>query len=796
MLRIILTALISTLIVTTSALALPAGYSQQAYYNGELYNPIAARFAPDGRVFIVEKAGVIKTAATVGGPLTTVVDIRADVHDYWDRGLTSLAVHPQWPTQPYLYILYSYDAPPGQVAPYWRDACPSPPGPTEGGCVVEGRLERVQVNVSTWTVAGRTLLVRDWCQQYPSHSVGDLQFGPDGYLYASGGEGASFTFTDYGQGGSPANPCSDPYTGSPSTSEGGALRAQDRLTTGDPQSLSGALIRIDPVTGLGASSNPEYSSSDPNRQRLLAYGFRNPLRFTFRPLTSEVWLGDVGSSSWEEINWVPPSSSVLNYGWPCREGPNRLTAWSQISLCASRFTGATEPIYSYPHLLPIDVNETCEQGGSSITGIAFQRNPQWPARHRALYFADYSRGCIWYLASGIDDWPDHDQHVYFTRAPGITDLQVGPDGSMYYPTLRTDGALNRITYYGANSPPAVKPTYSPQSGLIPLTVAFQAGAQDPDGDPLTYSWDLDADGIYGDSALANPIYTYWGNGIYEVHVLVSDGQGNTVKSETMKVQVGNTAPTMTILSPTSTTRWTVGSTVSMSFAASDREGPATVSWRVIMQHCPDAGCHEHAILAGSGASASFVAPDHEYPSYLTIEATATDSWGLQTTRSVDIQPRVVALKFQSDPRGAAILVGDRTASGSSLTVNALVGGTIGIQAPATYAGLPWSSWSQGGARIQTLRVPTRGQTYTARYRALTTLSISGSGTAKSGRVSCKRSCKISSQSKSVSIRALPARPGTRIRWQGCQRVRGQVCTVKAGKRVALRFQRALIKPAR
>ena len=75
------------------------------------------------------------------------------------------------------------------------------------------------------------VLVEDWCQQYPSHSVGDLTFGPDGALYASAGEGASFDFVDYGQKGSPLNPCGDPPGGSgatltPPTAEGGSLRSQ------------------------------------------------------------------------------------------------------------------------------------------------------------------------------------------------------------------------------------------------------------------------------------------------------------------------------------------------------------------------------------------------------------------------------------------------------------------------------------------------------------------------------------------------------------------------------------------
>ncbi len=163
------------------------------------------------------------------------------------------------------------------------------------------------------------VLVEDWCQQFPSHSVGSLEFGSDGALYASAGEGSNFFLSDYGQSGSPPNPCGDPPNGSggtqtPPDAEGGALRAQDLRSTGDPTGLDGSVIRIDPQTGAARADNPLAGSSDPNARRIVAFGFRNPFRFTFRPGTNDLWVGDVGWNDWEELDHVAnPTAAPLEF---------------------------------------------------------------------------------------------------------------------------------------------------------------------------------------------------------------------------------------------------------------------------------------------------------------------------------------------------------------------------------------------------------------------------------------------------------------------------------------------------
>ncbi len=215
-----------------------------------------------------------------------------------------------------MYVLYTYDAAIGETAPRWgapgatSDGCPTPPGATADGCVVSGRLSRLTASGQLDGRETEQVLIEDWCQQYPSHSIGSLDFGPDGALYVSGGDGASFNFVDYGQDGSPLNPCGDPPGGvggvlTPPGAEGGALRSQDLRTPADPTSLDGALLRVDPATGAGLPDNPNAASSDPNARRIVAYGMRNPFRFAVHPGTGEVWIGDVGWNTWEEIERHP-----------------------------------------------------------------------------------------------------------------------------------------------------------------------------------------------------------------------------------------------------------------------------------------------------------------------------------------------------------------------------------------------------------------------------------------------------------------------------------------------------------
>jgi PKD repeat protein len=739
-----LAALVVSAAPAARAATLPSGFQESVVFSG-LTNPTAVRFARDGRVFVSEKSGLIKVFDSLADTTpTTFADLNVNVYNFWDRGLLGMALAPNFPTDPYVYVLYTYDHELGSTAPaprwgtpgVYSDPCPSPPGPTTDGCVASGRLSRLQATGNTMT-GSEQVLVEDWCQQYPSHSVGAVEFGADGNLYASGGDGASFTFADYGQDGNPLNPCGDPpgAVGSaltPPTAQGGALRSQDLRTTGDPVSLDGSIIRVDPVTGAGVPGNPLSASSDPNARRIIAHGLRNPFRFTVRPNTNELWVGDVGWNDWEEINRIPSATDAVmeNFGWPCYEGPSRQAGYdgANLSICETLYSqpGAeTAPYFAYHHNNRVVPNEACPTGSSSIAGLQFEfaGGDTYPAGDYdgALFFADYSRDCIWVMARGADGQPAPGQvRTFAAGAANPVNLEIGPGGDLFYVDF-DGGTIRRIQYTGQN--PVARATATPTTGAAPLTVAFDGtGSSDPDGDPLAYAWDLDGDGALDDSTASRPTWTYTAQGTYTVTLRVSDGRGGA-DTDTVTITVGNTPPTATIAAPAAGTTWRVGDVISFSGSATDQQDGAlpasALRWELILNHCPS-NCHTHLVQTFTGASGSFTAPDHEYPSYLELRLTATDSGGLTGTRTARLDPRTVVLTFQTSPGGLRLAVNGSAAT-ATFSRTVIVGSSNTISAispqPKGNKTYTFSSWSDGGGQTHSITAPATAATWTARFRA-------------------------------------------------------------------------------
>jgi len=327
------------------------------------------------------------------------------------------------------------------------------------------------------------------------------------------------------------------------------------------------------------------------------------------------------------------------------------------------------------------------------------------------------------MFQGANGLPDPaNRQTFEAAAANPVDLQIGPDGNLYYADL-DGGTIRRITW-SINRSPVAKATASPTSGTAPLTVQFGVtGSTDPDGDPLTYSWDLNGDGTFGDSTSPTPSFTYTQNGQVSVGLQVSDGRGG-VGTDHVTILVGVGGPTAIMATPAAGTLWKVGDVISFSGSATDPvdgQLPASaLNWKLILHHCPtDIGsCHTHELQNWTGVSSgSFTAPDHAYPAYLELQLTATDSRGLTSVVSRRLDPRTVQLTLASSP-GNLNLTLDGTTASSQIVKTVIQNSTHTIDAPNQDIGkraYQFLSWSDGMPARHTIVVTTTSK-YTATFK--------------------------------------------------------------------------------
>jgi glucose/arabinose dehydrogenase len=303
-------------------------------------NPIFITNAADGskRMFIVEQTGFIRILKN-GSLLTTpFLDIHTIIKSGGEQGLLALAFHPSYGTNGKFFVAYT--------AP--RN------GDTTGSILV---LERFSVSKNNPDQAdpssGVVLLTIDH-PTYSNHNGGTLEFGGDGYLYWSTGDG--------GSGGDPSN------------------NAQ-QLTN-----LLGKILRIDVNSGSPygiPNNNPFYSSIDPNiKKEIWAYGLRNPWRFSFDRSTHDLYIGDVGQSTREEVDFQSSTSiGGENYGWRVMEG----------SICYNPSSGCDQngkvlPVTEYDHSL-----------GCSIIGGNVYRGVNFPSLVGHYFYGDICSGRLFSL---------------------------------------------------------------------------------------------------------------------------------------------------------------------------------------------------------------------------------------------------------------------------------------------------------------------------------------------------------------------------------------------------------------
>ncbi len=534
------------------------------------------------------------------------------INTFWARGLLGLALDPDFETNGYVYLYYTYDNNPAD-----------PTGPKTG------QLVRVTADHDGAVPGSEVVLLgsvvgdpsQPSCEDFPAgtdcipadgsdHLGGGLRFSSDGKLFLATGD-ASWGMTG----------------------------SEWMVRVQDLDNLAGKILRLNP-DGSAPPDNP-YFTGDPaaNRSKVWAYGLRNPFRFGLQPDTNLPFVGDVGSFSWEEIH---VAGAGLNLGWPCYEGPQQHPVHSALSFCQDLYASSApvaDPLYSYSH----DGLQA-----SVIAGVFYQGSGYPPEVQGAFFYGDFSNNSISVLKVDENNelLPGSVEEL-LSDAPDPVDFEVGPDGDIYYLAYSLDGQnhtaegeVAHIRFIPGNRAPVARASASPRGGLAPLTVQFTSvGSYDPDGDSISFAWGF-GDGNSSDQA--NATHTFTRDGTYLVEVTISDSKGAS-DSDTVFIVVGSEPPQATITAPAPRTPYSARDVIDFAGSGVDPEDGVlngdNLRWTVFIHHCEPGtiSCHSHTLLEAAGIEGTFIAPDQgDEIVYLDVLLTVTDSAGLTDSASVAI----------------------------------------------------------------------------------------------------------------------------------------------------------------
>jgi uncharacterized repeat protein (TIGR03806 family) len=351
------------------------------------------------RWFVVERFGFVRVFNNDPAETATTdfVDIDARVDSTCaECGLLGMAFHPDWPATPRVYLFYTGLERPMRGPNSHLSEFTS----RDGGLTLDPDSERIILTIGKESV---------------HHHAGRIHFGPDGFLYASVGDGNSFR-NDNGQ--------------RLTTLLGKMIRIDINGTTGS------ALYRIpadNPFAANTALCNVNGDGGTQNCPEIYAWGFRNPWSWSFDRQTGDIWLGDVGESAIEEVNRVRRGG---NYGWRCFEGTQDISArWATGATCATR-RDLLPPVAEYSHSL-----------GAAVTGGYVYRGTAVPGLVGRYIFGDYVSGRIWDIPN--DTQPTMTLTGGLESGLNISSFAEDNDGELYITNIYRD--LHRITGAGGGA---------------------------------------------------------------------------------------------------------------------------------------------------------------------------------------------------------------------------------------------------------------------------------------------------------------------------------------------------------
>lgn len=530
-----------------------------------LRDPIGITWMPgsDSQAIVVELSGRLRIVNTESGEIqSTLLDIRDETNSNADRGLMDIALHPDFDTNPYLYAFYvvdpegSAEGTDGQrpdaegnryahVVKYELNTDGPLPTIVEGSKEIllgtagqsfadisgEGRLNYTEPQYADRLSSERDPETGEFKTDYikvdaQSHAGGALAFGPDGNLYVSIGDGTSFNF-------------SDPRS----------------IDVQNPDSLSGKILRVDPLTGQGLADNPfagPEADLSANRSKVFQLGLRNPYSMTFTE-DGDLFISETGWTSYEEINSGPAGA---NFGWPFYEGGDAgvlvPTPGYRNSAGADEFYAAVDAgtIVVTPPYRAFSQNE--RDPGFEFQAIvgasSIYNGDKYPAEFLDDYFfTDIPNGQIFAV-----DTNDRTELKYVTSVPGYgpTNFVQGPDGYIYLTDI-VNGNVKRLEITDPNTPtneaPVLDLPLDEQSASVGAAFTFQVPAEtftDPDDDTLVLSAESEdgsalpgwltfnaETGEFSGTPLATDV------GTVTIRLLASDPSGETT-SDVFSLNVG------------------------------------------------------------------------------------------------------------------------------------------------------------------------------------------------------------------------------------------------------------------
>jgi glucose/arabinose dehydrogenase len=394
--RAVVLAIAVLALVPVIARAAPVTLAKVGDFSSPVY--VTAPLGDTSRVFVVERGGAIRLVKD--GAVSTFLDLTPSVLSGSERGLLSMAFDLDYATNGLFYVYYTAQSPTGQITIEERRVDPANPDRADQSYV-------------------RTLVTIPHDQQ-PNHNGGQLQFGPDGQLYAGTGDG--------GSGGDPSDNAQTTTPGPPTVV--GEVNHDYRL---------GKLLRVDRTAG-GAT--------------VFAYGLRNPWRFSFDRSTGDLVIGDVGQDRYEEVDFAPAPGigASANYGWRMYEGAHTYPGGDP----AGSAPGTVLPVIEYPH------GPAC-----SITGGYVVRDPALPELAGTYLYGDNCTGEI----SGAS-LPGGAPRALGFNVASVSSFGEDGCGRVYAASLT--GPVYRFASSGACAGPA------PFVGRLPAGVTPGAGASAPD----------------------------------------------------------------------------------------------------------------------------------------------------------------------------------------------------------------------------------------------------------------------------------------------------------------------------